>query len=140
MNLVEIQKNYRALNLENALLEENKQFTRMLYYAPLIEKQIFFDKKEKHYRENDPNMTIENYLENITPQAIIRFFVDRSQYNPKKGLWEKRMTLAWIGKFSNDPTTRFAWLHCPTKPNYEQVDRIFESVYKTTIENFPYLL
>jgi hypothetical protein len=135
---------YLTLNLEKASFEDNKKFTKLLYNADISSKRIYFDILDCNkslQRQKEENMTLDKYLRNISRDAFIAFFVDREQLNINTGILEKTMTLAWRGDFKNKfGIEHFAWFECPTRECYHTADKIFQSAYKTPIQNYPYRL
>lgn len=133
---------YLALNLEKSSFTKNKKFTKLLYEADINSKRIYFDIRDydkSRSRQKDSDMTLDKYLKNISNNAMIVFFVDRMQLNIMNGSMEKTMTLAWRGNFKNHfGIEHFAWFECPTKDCYDVADKLFKSVYKTSIDDYLY--
>lgn len=133
---------YQALNLEKASFNKNKKFTKLLSEADILEKKIYFDIldcSKSWAREKEEGMTLDTYLKKISSDAFIVFFIDREELDIMTGSMRKTMTLAWRGSFQERrDIEHFAWFVCPTERCYDIADKLFKSVYKTSIADYPY--
>ncbi len=118
------------LNLEKEPREKTKAFARTLFEADIADKVIWFDKRDNSItRQNDPEMTLDSYLANVTESVMVRFVIGREEYIQGKRI--PAIALLLRDCFKDNPTiSRFAWFFCPLNDqNYTTIDKIFQEVY-----------
>jgi len=124
------------LNLENKPLDKTKRFVRSLFEIDITDKITWFDKLDcssSLARQDDPEMTLDYYLDNVTESVQIRYIIGKQEYIQNEQI--PAISLLLRDRFEDSPTIgRFAWFMCHCNPeNFTKIDEIFQETYGMTM-------
>ena len=118
------------LQLNDKESEKNKEFFRNLYICNNFYKaDKRFDKHLTRFREEDPNMTLDSFVENIDRASQITLQVRSPEPN----------ALNYHAAFHDDDSVRRnAWVKMPcTKKNFDLVSKIYKESMGVELINEP---
>jgi len=132
-----------VFDLEKESLEKTKIFARLLFETDISGKITWFDKLDNSmYREDDPEMTLDKYLERVTESVLARYIVGRDEVFPGEDQRINGIGFILVDKFKDSPNVRrHAWFKCPmSEENYQKVDELFQEAYGVSMEEYPHIL